>query len=835
MIVIKRTVPLDEDMIVTEPLKGSAFTLENGAHQFEITCTRNGEAVTLTGTVSGKFIRADGSTKLCGGTISSGKAVVTLSQDCYNVPGRFKLSVLNTTSSDTSVIYSCVGEVQRSQEGTVTDTGTVVPTPEQLAQAIADCGTATTAATNAGAFVPNMIAPAFDASVANSAGDYVTYTDGKLYRIIIDRDANVTWANTTKVEVKAGSAITQEHEALARSGEAYENASEAYTGDRWLEFRRGRYSSNLSNGAFFADSANYVSAFCPCQKGNKFLVDVYGGTGINRAYVVYDSSYSPLASAGASVHLTGTFTVETNNAAYIAFNNSLTNQATGYYAIKCSSTLVQKLSAKQDTLTFDSVPTASSDNPVKSGGVYSAVSAVDGKASALETAIGGYEVQIPVGGETGYYWNAETSTAVKTSYSSYKAYAPVACNPGEKYKVTGRDMNSSKQYLVLVVDDEYTILAHYGEHSNSGKTYEFVVPNDGAYILMTTGKGYTAKCYLEKLNSIPNGVFGGLFHFEGANIAIIGDSISTNGNWSESNPLGNVPEIVVEEADVGVELSAYVTYYDIGTTIGGHTIVESDVGTELTFTPVEADVGKIIGKPLNNNSESVVTWWEVARDTLGFNVIPVCWSGSSITDHEINTQESGHYIYKCSNAFHPSQIRKCGIRTPGTMNRTAPDMVIIYRGTNDFSHSPYARLNYDLTAYQPSGYPTEDTYSDGGTTRYDYVAGMLMTIKAVRDAYPTAKIALCTLNYFKRLSSNLPGFPTRNGQNTLEQYNNAIRAIADYANCDLIDFAKDGITAWNAGDGYYDTVNNPTHPTTKGHKVMGNRAIRDMMNFNGMT
>lgn len=837
--VIKKTVDLDAVQKVDQ-LDGSLYQLEESGHTFEITCLSNGAAAAVSGTVSGRFLRADGVTQLISGTLSGNVVSITLTQNCYNVPGRFGLVVYVTGSDVSTAIYCAVGSVYRSTSDTVVDSGSIIPTPEQLEAMIEACGAATTAATAAAAFVPNMIAPAFDASVANAAGDYVT-NSGKLYRITADRAANVTWSNTTKVEVTAGAGMKYGIDSLKVSGEALENASQAYTGDRWLDFRYGRWAGNtIGTATEFVEHITYVCAMCPCVKGDKFLIDVYGkSTTVNRTIVILDSDKNVLWRSS-TAHITGVYTVPTDqtwsdSAAYICFNNLLESQPSGYYAIKCSSTLIEKLAAKQDTLTFDNDPTEGSANPVKSGGVYSSIAEVNGKMATLETAIGGYEAQIPAGAESGYYWNNETNTAVKTAYSSYRAYAPISCSPGEVYRVLGYEATSQKQQMVLVVDEDYTILVAYGGHTQTVKEYEFTVPSGGAYILMTTITGHTVKCYERHLNSIPGGVYGGMFPYADANVAIIGDSISTNGNWSDENPFGNVPEIVVEEEDVGVELSAYVTYYDVGTTIGGHTITESDVGTELTFTPTAEDVGKVIGKPLNNNSESVVTWWEVARDTLGFNVIPVCWSGSSITDHEINAQDNGHYIYKCSNAFHPSQIRKCGIRTPGTMTRTAPDMVIIYRGTNDFSHSPYTRLNYDLTAYQPSGYPTEDTYSDSGTTRYDYVAGMLMTIKAVRDAYPSAKVVLCTLNYFKRLSSSVPGFPTRNGQNTLEQYNDTIRAIANYANCDLIDFAKDGITAWNAGDGYYDTVNNPTHPTTKGHKVMGNRAIRDLMNINGLT
>lgn len=44
-----------------------------------------------------------------------------------------------------------------------------------------------------------------------------------------------------------------------------------------------------------------------------------------------------------------------------------------------------KLSAKQDTLTFDNAPTANSNNPVKSGGVYTALAGKQDTISDLAT------------------------------------------------------------------------------------------------------------------------------------------------------------------------------------------------------------------------------------------------------------------------------------------------------------------------------------------------------------------------------------------------------------------------------------------------------------------
>lgn len=431
---------------------------------------------------------------------------------------------------------------------------------------------------------------------------------------------------------------------------------------------------------------------------------------------------------------------------------------------------------------------------------------------------------------------------------------------------------------------------------------------------------------LELISGSPNNPFKGL------KIAVIGDSISTNGNDGE---FFNAPEIKIKAEDQGVELSAYLTYYDVqgNLQLGGHTYTDSEIGTEVTFTPNSADVGKKIGLPNNYNAERITVWWEHVAQQLECEIIPVCWSGSSITSHE---EADSTKKFLTSYAWHDAQIRKCGIRTPGTMTRTAPDAIIIYRGTNDFSHSPYTVLtddyfdgvnweypNTDVVPYLnpawhrggiypstgqviPTGdsdttnrgrtipfmllngtnkihvasgfkakvayyngtneasyegidsdWITSDTvitplaaygkivagYTDDRNVTADmlsdlasnvyftacgYKEGLCLTIKKLRAAYPNAKIFLCTLNTFKRV--NYSHFPTNNGLDTLPQMNNAIREVADYMGCGLIEFDKDGITFENCySEGYItDSATTPTHPSDKGHYVMGRKAIADL-------
>ena len=424
----------------------------------------------------------------------------------------------------------------------------------------------------------------------------------------------------------------------------------------------------------------------------------------------------------------------------------------------------------------------------------------------------------------GYFWSVETDVATLTAISSayWNASTIIQVESGEQWRVSAYQGPTHKARIWAVTDDNMTILSMATDYYGSVdlKTEEFIIPPRGTKLVITTRSdlGYPISRVF-KAEKIIDTFANASKILRGKTVAIIGDSISTNGNSGTDR---NVPEIIIQEEDVGIQLSAYLTYYDVqgGLVLGGHAFTDNEIGTEVTFTPTAEDVGKSIGLPNNYNPNSRAVWWEVAQSELGFTTIPVCWSGSSITSHEAGTQN----FAICAHAWHPSQIRKCGIRTPGTMNRVAPDMIIIYRGTNDFSHSPYAILTDNYFDDVNWEYPTDDTVPGG----YGYLEGLALTISKLREAYPNTQIYLCTLNVFKRI--NYSHFPTNNGLNTLPEYNDAIRKAADFFGCGLIEFDKDGITFENCYSGGYitDSATIPTHPSDKGHGVMGRKAISDI-------
>ena len=306
--------------------------------------------------------------------------------------------------------------------------------------------------------------------------------------------------------------------------------------------------------------------------------------------------------------------------------------------------------------------------------------------------------------------------------------------------------------------------------------------------------------------------------------AVLCDSIGTHGNSGE---YCNVVEVEIMPEDVGVELNAYLTYYDVHNTdngssptgpaiefvLGGQTFTEADNGKLITFTPTAEDIGKKVGRVYNYNPNSLKTWWMWLAEAYNMEPIPVCWSSSSISSHETTTPRLVN-----SYAWHDSQVRKCGVRIPGSNDRIAPDYIIIARGCNDWSHGKGTLIT--------DGYfdnPETWTYpmTDEVGTYYGIKEAVSLTVKKMREAYPKAKIYLCTITMNNRGTKNT--FPPCYGGKSMVSFNRAIRECAEFFGCGMLDLASCGVTYENlktyAPDG--------THLNAAGHELAGERAIVD--------
>lgn len=724
--------------------------------------------------------KTDGNGYDAAGTVSGTTVTITGDEQMTAVAGNniFEIALyynskrLNTINFVLAVERAALDADTITSESVLRELDAIVEGAETATEAAAEAVAAAAEATSAtnGKANSAAIAADYDPTSNYSAGDYVMY-NCSLYMAKGDITAEA-WTASHWTQVNDTDRLKELKDISLESGF---NSIGKLSEDIAI-FDSGYYSTPSPGTAVAiarpAPSATYQAAIMPASEGDRFKVDLYGGGTSYQPWAWLNEDAEVITRCGMTNKVIKAVILAPENAAYVVFNN-LQSYPEGY-AYKIDP-------AAEDALEYSETITVTKTN--------------------------------------NYYWDADTDTAVLTSASNYYC-GEVPVNPGEKYHIEMYEGTSGKQSPILFTNDAYKILERYEWRKGGTYSLDVIVPEGATKLLLTSSQSALVTA-LSKINRYK---IEAPIDLRDKRVAIIGDSISTNGNYDpDTNPYGNRPEVVIEDADVGETLAAYVTYYDIGKSVGGHTITAEEVGTELSFTPVAGDVGKLVGEALNYNNAARITWWEIMQQALGFEPIPVCWSGSSISSHEGDKE-----IYKTSYAWHDAQIRKCGVRVPGTNNRIAPDIIFISRGTNDFSHKDsdnhYNKLSDVLEVY-PQGYPETDLV-DG---RYDLISGYLMTIKKLRETYPDAMIFLCTLNVFKRVS--YASWPTKNGTNTLPEYNNAIRAVADFTGCGIIEFDKDGITFENCySSGYItDSATTPTHPNDKGHKMMGIRALQDFI------
>lgn len=164
-----------------EDLRGMAFQAEDGGHTFEISGINDAnEAVSLSGTVAGVFMRPDGTDVALTGTASDGVVSVTLSDACYAVAGRFGLYIFVTSDSKKTCVYACIGTVAQTSYGTVAG-----DTPQDVVDLINAINAAIASIPADYTDLMAAIAPTYSNTALYAKGAYAWY-NGVLYKALVD-------------------------------------------------------------------------------------------------------------------------------------------------------------------------------------------------------------------------------------------------------------------------------------------------------------------------------------------------------------------------------------------------------------------------------------------------------------------------------------------------------------------------------------------------------------------------------------------------------------------------------------------------------------------------
>ena len=207
-------------LVNIEALRGAFFQDEDGGHTFEISGVDNsGNAISLSGTVAGVFLRPDNTDVPINGSASGGIVSVTLPAECYDVPGRFGLTVFVTSDGQKTCVYAAIGTVGRTSSGSVAPgtSADVVDLINQISAAVA-----TIPASWSGLMAD--IAPTYSTSAAYPVGAYVYY-NGDLYRCTTAITTGETWTAAHWTTAVLGNDVSDLKTAINLTGLTWEQGT----------------------------------------------------------------------------------------------------------------------------------------------------------------------------------------------------------------------------------------------------------------------------------------------------------------------------------------------------------------------------------------------------------------------------------------------------------------------------------------------------------------------------------------------------------------------------------------------------------------------------------
>lgn len=196
------------------------------------------------------------------------------------------------------------------------------------------------------------------------------------------------------------------------------------------------------------------------------------------------------------------------------------------------------------------------------------------------------------------------------------------------------------------------------------------------------------------------------------------------------------------------------------------------------------------------------TYWKIAANKLGMVVGNCSWSGSYVSGDSTST----------SNANIGTSTKRINDLSADGIN---PDIVLVYMGTNDF-----------LFGRDKGEFNISSDYVDGNISTFMNAYALLLT--KIRKAYPNCKI-LCGTMPLQFASSpdlyiNNNWTSVRTKGESIPEWNDAIKEIAKAFGCGVVDFATCAI------NNYSNTLQDRCHPNIKGHKLMAERLIKDLLN-----
>ena len=266
-------------------LDGNLFSQDVYGNAIRVIVMDGDEPATLSGTVSGIAVRADGgSVAISDSRIDGNVATIVLPAAVYSIPGPISIVIKIADTYTVTTLAAVVTNVYQSSTDTVVDPGTIIPSINALIEQIA-AAVATIPADYSDLWT--SLAPVFSTGTNYTVGQYVTY-DGGLYRF---KNAHSgSWASADVDAVDLGSGITKNANDISDLKSAIDNFPDYLAPYQVFQNRL------LTSGGWIIEYSDYTVAVCKIETNKLYRVvkvkGVPGQDGVRLGYsnTLYDGS-----------------------------------------------------------------------------------------------------------------------------------------------------------------------------------------------------------------------------------------------------------------------------------------------------------------------------------------------------------------------------------------------------------------------------------------------------------------------------------------------------------------------------------------------------------------
>lgn len=286
-------------MVAIEDLKGMTFQAESGGHTFQISGVDDaGNVIALSGSVAGVFLRPDNTDVAITGSASGGVVSVTLPANCYDVPGRFGLTVFVTANGQKTAVYAAIGTVSRTSSGTVSPgtTSDVVDLINRINAAVATIPASWTG-------LMADIAPTYSDAAVYPVGAYCYY-NGDLYRCTTAITTAESWTAGHWTQAVLGNDVSDLKSALTQAN-IIDLGSQLFQNTGYY-IKNNQAVGSYCDVSVHVENENYACVLAEhIAKGQKFYFvgQVTGANG--KLYAWLDSEHNVVSNSGDTYSISG--------------------------------------------------------------------------------------------------------------------------------------------------------------------------------------------------------------------------------------------------------------------------------------------------------------------------------------------------------------------------------------------------------------------------------------------------------------------------------------------------------------------------------------------------